>query len=43
MITDLSPWVPLYNPLDTVFVSKRVGNLQENPQWGILADQIWVR
>jgi YVTN family beta-propeller protein len=42
MITDLSPWVPLFNPRNVVFVSKRVQNLESNPQWGILADQIWV-
>jgi YVTN family beta-propeller protein len=43
MVTDLSPWAVLYNPHNLVFVSKRVGNLQSNPQWGVLADQIWVR
>ena len=43
MVTDLSPWVPLYNPRNLVFVSKRVGNLQSNPQWGVLTDQMWVR
>jgi ABC-type transport system substrate-binding protein/class 3 adenylate cyclase len=43
MITDLSPWAVLYNPRNLVFVSKRVGNLQSNPQWGVLVDQIWVQ
>jgi peptide/nickel transport system substrate-binding protein len=42
MITDLSPWVPLLNPRNVVFVSRRVQNLESNPQWGVLADQIWV-
>jgi peptide/nickel transport system substrate-binding protein len=42
MITNLSPWASLYNPRNTVFVSRRLQNLQSNPQWGILADQIWV-
>jgi len=42
MITDLAAWAPLYNPRYLVFVSKRVGNIQSNPQWGVLVDQIWV-
>jgi YVTN family beta-propeller protein len=42
-VTDLAPWAPLYNPKNLVFVSKRVGNLQSNPQWGVLVDQMWVR
>jgi hypothetical protein len=25
------------------FVSKRVGNHQYNPQWGVLLDQLWVK
>jgi hypothetical protein len=25
------------------FVSKRVGNYQYNPQFGVLIDQVWVR
>ena len=25
------------------FVSKRVGNYQYNPQWGVLFDQLWVK
>ncbi len=43
MVTNLSPWAALYNPRNLVVVSKRVGNLQSNPEWGVLADQIWVR
>jgi YVTN family beta-propeller protein len=43
MISDLSPWAVLYNPHYLVFVSKRVGNLESNPQWGVLVDQMWVR
>jgi len=43
IVTNFSPWAPLYNPRNVVFVSRRLGNLQSNPQWGILIDQIWVR
>ena len=25
------------------FVSKRVGNYQYNPQWGVLLGQVWVK
>jgi peptide/nickel transport system substrate-binding protein len=42
LITNLGPWAALYNPRQLVFVSRRVQNLQSNPEWGILADQIWV-
>jgi hypothetical protein len=35
--------VPISNQLGSVFVSRRVGNYQYNPQWGILVDQLWVR
>lgn len=42
-ITDLAPWVPFSNLTDLDFVSRRVGNYQYNPEWGILFDQLWVR
>lgn len=42
-LVDLAPWVPMTNPKAIDFVSKRVGNFQYNPQWGILLDQLWVR
>lgn len=38
-----APLVPLYNPSNVDFVSKRVGNYQYNPQWGVLLDQLWVK
>jgi YVTN family beta-propeller protein len=42
-VVDQAPWLPTVN-LNTVdFVSKRVGNYQFNPQWGLLLDQVWVR
>jgi len=33
---------PLTNPRVIDFVSRRVGNYQYNPVWGILLDQLWV-
>ena len=42
-IVDLAPWVPLFTPSRRILVSKRVGNYQYNPEWGILFDQLWVR
>jgi peptide/nickel transport system substrate-binding protein len=43
LVTDLVPWVPIVNPREVVFVSRRVGNLQVSPQSGVLSDLIWVR
>ena len=40
---DLAIQVDLVNPSGMDFVSERVGNYQNNPQWGILLDQLWVR
>jgi peptide/nickel transport system substrate-binding protein len=42
-IVDLAPWVPLFTPFSASFTSKRVGNYQDNPELGILFDQLWVR
>jgi len=41
-VTALAPWVPLVNPREVVVVSRRVGNIQFNPEWGTLIDQLWV-
>jgi YVTN family beta-propeller protein len=38
-----APWVFLQNPLQVTLVSRRVGNYQYNPQWGVLLDQLWVQ
>ena len=38
-----APTVPAYNRSNVDFVSKRVGNYQYNPQWGVLLDQLWVK
>src|SRR5262249_4307219 len=43
LVTNLSPWATLYNPRNVVFVSRRLGNLQSNPEWGILIDELWVK
>ena len=42
-IVDLAPWVPLFTPVHATVVSKRVGNFQDNPELGLLLDQLWVR
>jgi len=41
-ITDLVPFVPVVVPESVDFVSKRVGNYQYNPLYGILLAQVWV-
>ncbi len=38
-VTDLAPWVDLYNPKQIDFLSARVHGYQWNPQWYILIDQ----
>jgi peptide/nickel transport system substrate-binding protein len=43
LVTDSAAWVPIVNPRKVVFVSRRVGNVQPNPEWGVLFDQMWVR
>ncbi|MDQ5831650.1 MAG: hypothetical protein M3550_01150 [Actinomycetota bacterium] len=42
-IVDQAPWLPTVTPAWTDFVSKRVGNYQIHPLWGILAQRLWVR
>ena len=42
-IVDRAPWVPTVTPTWIDFVSKRVGNYQFHPLWGVLAQQLWVR
>jgi peptide/nickel transport system substrate-binding protein len=42
-ITDEAPWVVLANERQVDFVSRRVGNYQFSPQWGMLLSQVWVR
>jgi peptide/nickel transport system substrate-binding protein len=42
-ITDAAPYVALANPVGIDVLSRRVGNYQRHPQWGLLLDQLWVR
>jgi len=42
-LVDRAVTVALVTPKDTGFVSKRVGNYQFHPLWGVLIDQLWVR
>jgi peptide/nickel transport system substrate-binding protein len=42
-LVDQAPIVPLVNPKQIDFLSRRVGNYQYSPQWGVLLDQLWVR
>ena len=42
-ITDAAAWVALGDQQEVDFVSRRVGNYQYNPQWGVLIDEMWVR
>jgi YVTN family beta-propeller protein len=41
--TNLAPLVPTYTPRNVDLVSKRVGNYQHHPLFGVLLDQLWVR
>jgi peptide/nickel transport system substrate-binding protein len=43
IVTDQAPWVPILNQASTAFVSARIGNFQESPEYGPLLDQMWVR
>jgi peptide/nickel transport system substrate-binding protein len=40
---DQAPWVPLVNPKVVDVLSKRVGNYQYSPAFGMLFDQLWIR
>jgi serine/threonine protein kinase/ABC-type transport system substrate-binding protein len=42
-VLDAAAAVPLFNPISTALVGPRVRNDQQNPQWGFLPDQAWVR
>ena len=41
-LTDRAVWLPTVTPKTSDFVSKRVGNYQFHPLWGVLVDQLWV-
>ena len=42
-VVDLAPYAPLYVQRAVDLVSRRVGNYEFSPQWGVLIDQLWVR
>ena len=42
-LSDRAVWLPTVTPKTADFVSKRVGNYQFHPLWGVLVDQLWVR
>ena len=42
-ITDRAPYVFLVNWIGVDFVSERLENYQNNPEWGLLLDQVWIR
>jgi YVTN family beta-propeller protein len=42
-LTNAAPQVPTYTPRNVDLVSKRVGNYQHHPIFGVLLDQLWVR
>jgi peptide/nickel transport system substrate-binding protein len=42
-IVNAAPVAPLYVPKAFDLVSKRVGNYEYSPQYGVLIDQLWVR
>jgi YVTN family beta-propeller protein len=42
-LTNLAPVVPTYTPRNVDLVSKRVGNYQHHPLFGVLLDQLWVQ
>jgi YVTN family beta-propeller protein len=42
-IVDRALYAPLFVPRAIDFVSRRVGNYEFSPQWGVLIDQLWVR
>ncbi|MDQ1475704.1 MAG: hypothetical protein QOE62_933, partial [Actinomycetota bacterium] len=42
-ITDAAPWVPLAVDRQYDVVSRRIGNYEHHPQFGVLIGQAWVR
>jgi peptide/nickel transport system substrate-binding protein len=42
-ITDQAPWVSFANGVVVDVKSRRLGNYEYSPQWGVLLDQLWVR
>ena len=42
-IVDFAPMAALVNQRESDFVSARVGNYQNHPEWKVLLDQLWVK
>ena len=42
-VVDKAPWAAFGNGQTVDLVSRRVGNYQYNPWWGVLLDQLWVK
>jgi ABC-type transport system substrate-binding protein/DNA-binding SARP family transcriptional activator len=42
-LVDEAVWLPMVTPSTTDLVSRRVGDYQFHPLWGLLVDQLWVR
>jgi len=42
-VVDEAPVAPLYTLKEVDITSRRVGNFQYNPQWGVLFGQLWLR
>ena len=42
-LTNRAVLLPTVTPRTTDVLSKRVGNYQYHPVWGVLVDQLWVR
>jgi hypothetical protein len=38
-----APLIPIASGTEVDLISRRVGNYQFNPFWGVLPDQLWVR
>ncbi|HJR98095.1 MAG TPA: ABC transporter substrate-binding protein [Actinomycetota bacterium] len=42
-LVDLAPLIPVASGITVQLVSERVGNVQANPQLGVLLPQMWIR
>jgi peptide/nickel transport system substrate-binding protein len=42
-LVDLAPMIPFGSGVSIQLVSDRVGNVQANPQLGVLLPQMWIR
>ena len=42
-LTDDAVWVPTVNQREIDLVSNRLRNYENNPVWGLLVDQSWLR